>query len=294
MFVSVAERGSFAGAAKALGLSVPTVSRAVARLEARLGGRLLHRSSRRLALSALGAEALPEAQALVAAAAGMEERLAEARTVASGTVRLAAPMDFGLVHLGPLLPDFLAEHPEVSIDLHLDDARVDIVAGGHDLVLRIGQLSDSSLIARRLCDVRLMTVASPAYLAKAGTPTHPADLAAHRCLIYANTPQARVWRYAGPERESWSATVDGPLLANNGGLLTAAAVAGLGIAASPEFLCWREIADGRLQPLLPGWAQPALGLYMVTPPGALRPLRVRLLMDFLAARLAAPPWSGGR
>lgn len=293
LFVSVAERGSFAGAARALGLSVPTVSRGVARLEARLGGRLFHRSSRRLALSALGADALPEAQALVAVAAGMEERLGEARTIASGLVRLAAPMDFGLAHLGPLLPDFLVAHPGISIDLHLDDARVDIVAGGHDLVLRIGRLQDSSLIARRLCGVRLLTVASPAYLAQAGRPAHPAELGRHRCLIYSNSPQARVWRYEGPAGKSWSATVDGPIMANNGGLLVAAAVQGLGIALSPEFRCWWEIADGTLEALLPGWAPAELGLYMVTPPGPLRPLRVRLLMDYLAAWLATPPWQVG-
>lgn len=291
LFVSVAERGSFAAAARAQGVSVPTVSRAVARLEARLGGRLFHRSSRRLSLSALGADALPEAEALVAAAVAMEERLGEARTVATGVVRLAAPMDFGQAHLGPLLPAFLAANPGISIDLHLDDARVDIVAGGHDLVLRIGQLEDSSLIARRLCGMRLLTVASPAYLAEAGAPRHPGDLGAHRCLVYANAPEARVWRYRGPTGESWSATVDGPILANNGAVLAAAAGAGLGIALSPEFLCWRELAEGRLVALLPEWVSPPLGLYLVTPPGTLRPLRVRLLMDFLADRLATPPWA---
>ncbi len=294
LFVAVAEAGSFAGAARARGLSVPTVSRAIARLEARLGAVLFHRTSRRLSLSALGEDALAEAQALVLAANRMEERLGEATTVPAGRVRLAAPMEFGRAHIAPLLAPFLAAYPQVEIDFSLDDARIDIVASGHDLVLRIGQLSDSSLIARRLCQVERLTVASPAYLDAHGRPGHPADLARHQCLLYTNVTPPDVWRFIGPEGADYSVTVSGPLRANSGGALTPALIAGAGIAIQPDFLCTAELASGQLEALLPEWKLPSLGLYMITPPSPLRPLRVRLLMEHLSAGLRNPPWQANR
>ncbi|TPE59436.1 LysR family transcriptional regulator [Sandaracinobacter neustonicus] len=291
LFVAVAEAGSFAGAARTRNLSVPTVSRAVARLEERLGAALFHRTSRRLSLSALGQEALGEAQALVLSAQRMEERLGEATTLPAGPIRLAAPLEFGRAHIAPLLPDFLARHPQVSIDLSLDDARIDIVASGHDIVLRIGQLADSSLIARRLCAVERMPVASPAYLQAHGRPLHPADLAKHLCLIYSNVTPPDVWRFAGPEGAEYSVTVSGPLTANSGGALNPACLAGAGIALQPDFLVADLLADGRLEALLCDWRPPPMGLYMITPPSPLRPLRVRLLMDWLAEKLRNPPWA---
>jgi DNA-binding transcriptional LysR family regulator len=294
LFVAVAEAGSFAGAARARGLSVPTVSRAIARLEARLGAALFHRTSRRLSLSALGEEALGEAQALVLAANRMEERLGEATTVPAGRVRLAAPLEFGRAHIAPLLPAFLAAHPGVEIDLSLDDARIDIVASGHDLVLRIGQLSDSSLIARRLCQVERIVVASPAYLDAHGRPNHPADLARHQCLLYTNISPPDVWRFIGPEGAEYSVTVSGPLRANSGGALTPALVAGAGIAVQPDFLACEELRSGQLETLLPNWRLPPIGLYMITPPSPLRPLRVRLLMEHLVAGLRHPTWQTQR
>lgn len=290
MFAAVAEHGGLSPAARELNVSVPTVSRAIARLEARLGAALFHRSSRRLALSAFGAEALAEAQALLAAAQALEDRAGDAASAPAGTIRMAAPMDFGRAHLAPILPHFLDAHPGIAIDLHLDDARIDIIAAGHDLVLRIANLADSSLIARRLCQVRRLLVASPAYLARHGTPAHPADLGRHRALLYANVPSPTVWRLAGPEGAEWSATVAGPLMANSGGALMPALLGGLGIALQPEFLVWEEVTDGRLVSLLPEWAAEPLALNLVTPPGRRRPARVRLLMDWLADRLSRPPW----
>lgn len=293
LFVAVADAGSFAGAARARGLSVPTVSRAIARLETRLGAVLFHRTSRRLSLSALGAEALGEAQALVLAANRMEERLGEATTLPAGRVRLAAPLEFGRAHIAPLLAPFLQAHPQVEIDLSLDDARIDIVASGHDLVLRIGQLSDSSLIARRLCQIERFAVASPAYLEAHGRPRHPADLARHQCLLYTNVSPPDVWRFTGPGNTDYSVTVSGPLRSNSGGALSPALIAGSGIAIQPDFLCATALAAGRLEALLPDWKLSPLGLYMITPPSPLRPLRVRLLMEHLAAGLRNPPWRVG-
>lgn len=290
LFVAVAEAGSLAGAARARGVSVPTVSRAIARLEARLGGALFHRSTRRLSLSSLGQDALAEAQALVAAGQRMEARLGEARTVARGVIRLAAPLEFGRAHLAPLLPDFLAAHPETVVELSLDDARIDIVASGHDLVLRIGRLEDSTLIARRLCTVARIPVAAPAYLARAGRPAVPSDLTHHACLLYSNVQPPGLWAFEGPGGARQAVTVTGPLMANSGGALNPALLAGMGIALQPDFLVADHLAAGRLEALLPGWESPALGLYLVTPPSPLRPYRVRLLIDFLVRRLTPPPW----
>ncbi|WP_199555985.1 LysR family transcriptional regulator [Sandaracinobacteroides hominis] len=290
LFVAVAEAGSFAGAARARGLSVPTVSRAIARLEERLGAALFHRTSRRLSLSALGQEALGEAQALVLAAQRMEERLGEATQVPAGTIRVAAPLDFGRAYIAPLLPEFMAKWPGLSIELYLDDARIDIVASGHDLVLRIGKLADSSLIARRLCAVQVLTVAAPAYLDRAGRPAHPADLGRHQCMRYLNAPNPSVWQFEGPGGSDYSVTVSGPLATTNGGALLPALLAGEGIAMLPDFLVWEELAAGRLEALLPDWTRPEMALFLVTPPSPLRPQRVRLLMDWIAQRLQRPPW----
>ena len=285
LFVAVAEVGSFAGAARANGCSVPTVSRAIARLEARLGGALFHRSSRRLSLSALGEEALPEAQALVAGAAELEAKLGEARAEPAGHIRVAAPLEFGRDHLAPLLPAFLAAHPGISVELALDDARIDIIASGVDIALRIGKLADSSLIARRLCSVESFVVAAPAGLARFGRPSHPADLGRLPCLIYTNPISARVWRFRSADGEDAAVQVDGPLAANSGASLTPALLAGLGIGLYPQFLMGDLLETGRVERLLPGWQATPLGLYMITPPSTLRPARVRLLMDWLADAL---------
>ena len=290
LFVAVAEAGSFAGAARARNLSVPTVSRAIARLEARLGAALFHRTSRRLSLSGLGRDALAEAQALVQAGQQMEDRLGEATVAPSGLIRLAAPLDFGREHIAPLLPAFLAAHPQLAIELHLDDARIDIVASGHDLVLRIGQLADSSLIARRLCPVKLLTVAAPAYLDLHGRPRHPADLARHRCLLYTNSLNPFIARFSGPDASEYSVTLNGPLRANSGSASMPALLDGIGIAILPDFMVSTHLESGQLEALLPDWNSPAMNLFLITPPSALRPARVRLLMDYLAEKLRNPAW----
>lgn len=286
LFVAVAEAGSFAAAARANGCSVPTVSRAIARLEARLGGALFHRSSRRLSLSALGTEALPEAQALVAAAAELEEKLGEARAEPAGRIRVAAPLEFGRDHLAPLLPQFLAAHPGISVELTLDDARIDIIASGVDVALRIGRLADSSLIARRLCAMQSFVVAARAGLERFGRPTHPSDLAKLPCLVYTNPISAHVWRFRHEKSgEEIAVQVDGPLAANSGASLTPALLAGLGVGLYPQFLLGKLADEGKVELLLADWHAPPLGLYMITPPSTLRPARVRLLMDWMADAL---------
>ena len=283
IFAAVADARSFSGAADAIGVSKATVSKAVSRLESRLGLSLFHRTSRRLALTEAGAGLADHARAIVAQAHAAEESARAGATVAAGRIRMAAPMSFGLGNVAPLVAEFLAAHPAVEIELHLSDARVDIVAEGFDVALRIADLPDSSLRARRLCRIDAHLVAAPAYLEAMGTPTHPSQLADHRLLGYTNVPGP--WRFRGPDGSDVSVRAHGPLAANNGSALVPTLVAGLGIARLPAFIVGEELRSGALVTILDDWAPTPVNLHLLTPPSALRPARVEALIAFLAERL---------
>jgi len=209
----------------------------------------------------------------------------------SRTVRLAVPMSFGLAHVAPILPEFLTAYPEVMIDLHLGDEIVDLVVGGFDMALRIAALPDSTLIARRLCQVRRLVVGAPAYFDRRGRPTHPSELANHDCLGYAYLPSSEVWRFTHVGGDEAVVTPRGSLRANNADALAPALWSGIGLAVQPEFTVWKDIATGRLEQVLPEWSLPPIALHLVTPPGKLRPVRVDVLIDFLVERLATAPWA---
>jgi DNA-binding transcriptional LysR family regulator len=296
IFAKVAETGSFTAAAAELGLSGPTISKAVQRLEARLGERLIHRTSRRFALTEAGRVLAVRAARILAEGEAAEAEAKASSAVPRGRIRLAAPMSFGLRHVAPALPDFLADHPEVSIDLQLDDRRVDLIAGGVDVAVRIAELADSSLIARRLCPVRRWLVGAPAYFAKHGIPLRPTDLRGHACLGYTWLASGETWNFTNAAGAAESVTVKGPLSATNGEALTATLVAGLGIALQPDFLAWEAIEAGHLVTVLDDWSAPPLALHLVTPAGGLRPIRVTVLLDFLTARFRSgtAPWTVGR
>lgn len=291
VFAHVAEAGSLSRAAEDLGLSKATVSKAVSRLEARIGARLFHRTSRKLALTEAGRAAREDAAQLLAAGEAAEARAVAGAVVPQGLVRLAAPMSFGVLHVAPRLPDFLAEHPQVSVDLHLSDQQVDLVGGGFDIGLRIAALADSSLRARRLCPVHRSLVAAPAYLDLHGRPEHPDDLARHACLGYAYLPSPDRWRFRDATGAEVSIAPAGPLRANNADALTPALRAGLGLAVQPDFMIWDDLKSGRLERVLPGWTPPPVALHLVTPPGDPRPARVTALLAFLQRTLAAAPWA---
>lgn len=289
IFAKVAELSSFSGAATELGLSKATVSKAVSRLEDRIGTRLFHRTSRRLSLTETGRVLSVRAAQILAEAEAAEAEASAQSASPRGRVRMAAPMSFGLEHIAPALPDFLRTYPAVTVDLHLSDQIVDMVGEGFDLALRIAALP----VARRLWEVRRLVVASPAYLARRGRPRQPHDLDEHDCLGYAYLSTPDTWRFTGPDGEQQAVPISGPLRANNADALMPALRSGLGIAVQPDFIVWKDLQEGRLEVLMPEWTLPHIALHMVTPSGAHRPAKVTALIDFLVNRFTttAAPWA---
>jgi DNA-binding transcriptional LysR family regulator len=286
IFAKVVELRSFAAAASELTLSKATVSKAVGRLEKRLGARLFNRTSRRLALTDAGQKLSVRAERLLADGEAAENEALAQSVSPRGLVRLAVPMTFGVKSVAPILPQFLRDYPDVSIDLHLSDAMVDLIGDGFDAGLRIARLPDSSLIARRLCAVPRYTVAAPSYLKRHGRPTHPMQLAQHKCFGYAYTTTPDVWHYSNAAGEQASVRPAGQLRVNNGEALLPAVIAGLGIADLPDFIVNDAIESGEIEVILKGWKQAEGAVHLVTPPGGPRPARVEVLADFLARHFA--------
>ncbi|WP_042263193.1 LysR family transcriptional regulator [Paraburkholderia heleia] len=292
IFLRVAETGSFAKAAELLGISQPTVSKAIARLEKKLGTMLLYRTTRRLSLTPTGEQLRERAMQVLAAAEDFESEASALALEPHGVVRVNAPMSFGLRYLAPLLPEFLSRYPGVDVELMLTDHLVDIVAGGFDVAIRIAELSDSSLRARRLCAVRRPLVAAPAYLEQHGRPAHPRDLERHAILTYTNLPTPECWRFRHTASGNEHAVpVRGRIRTNNADVIAPALLAGQGIALQPEFLVWDALQRGELEHVMGEWAIADINVNLVMPPGFMRTTRVTALIDFLVEHLAHAPWA---
>ena len=292
MFAKVTEERSFAAAARAMGVSVATVSRAVTRLEERLGGRLFNRTSRRLALTDYGHTLAERASKIYAQAEEAEDFGREASSRPRGLVKLAAPLSFGTRWVAPVLPEFFRRYPDIPVDLHLSDAQTDLIGDGFDAALRIAVLEDSSLVARLIAPVRRFVVASPAYIARYGRPQHPHDLGAHQCLTYANRAKRDVWRFTHRKTgEECPITPTGPLRGTSAEALLPTVLEGLAITEFPEFIATQYFPEKQLEPILIDWRLPEGGLYFVTPTARARPAKVSALADFLITALTDARWS---
>jgi DNA-binding transcriptional LysR family regulator len=283
-FVRVVETGAFSRAAERMGMAKSIVSRRVARLEDSLGARLLTRSAQGAQPTDVGQAYFERAAKVLAELEAAEEVVAEATTQIAGPIRLSAPLSFGVQYLAPALAEFASDHPKVELDISFDDRIVDLVAGGHDLAIRIGSLKDSALIARRIAPVRAVVLGSPGYLATHGRPQRPRDLSEHDLLYYGN----ETWRFraAGGGWEVARGRVR--MRADNGDMLREAAAAGLGICRLPSFIAAPAIEKGTLEVLLRDYAMEEGALHAVMPSRATT-ARVRALVDFLAARFGPEP-----
>jgi len=290
LFARVVEAGGFSAAARELGLSKASVSKRIARLEDRLGVRLLNRTTRRLSLSEAGEAFYAGCRRMVSEAEAAEQTVTHLAAAPRGTLRVNAPMSFGQLHLAPALATFLERYPELAVDLVLDDREVNLVQDGFDVGVRIKPLRDSSLIARRLAPSHALLCAAPAYLRAHGAPARPEDLTRHACLLYSYQSEPGVWLLTGPDGER-RVRVSGRLRANNGEALLEAAVAGFGLALLPSFIVGEAVRTGRLHPVLNGWrAGDPVSIHAIYPAGRNLSPKVRVFVDFLAERFGPEPY----
>jgi DNA-binding transcriptional LysR family regulator len=289
-FVAVVNAGSFVGGAEAIGLSKAAVSRQVAELEARLGVRLLHRTTRRLSLTDDGQRFFARAVELLADAGELEAETSSSSGEATGVLRINAPLTFGNLHLAPLWPAFLAANPKVALDITLNDRVVDLVEEGYDVAVRITNLGSSQLVSRRLATTRIVLCASPAYLAAHGAPSHPHELAAHQVISYAYWTGGDDWRFDGPEGEA-RVRVRPRIHTNSGDTCRLAALHGQGVILQPDFLVGDDLRRGDLVELLPDWRSIELGIHALYASRKHLPMKTRRLVDFLVEAFAAPAWA---
>ncbi len=285
LFVRVAELGSFSAVAQQLGVARSVVTRQVAALESHLGIKLMARSTRRLTLTSAGSAYLEKCRVILNLVEAAETDIAAERLTPRGPIRIALPLSFGLKRVAPLLLDFAAQYPEVSLDMDYSDRRMNLIEEGIDLSIRITSRLAPADVARKLGVAHMYVVASPDYLARHGTPQRPDDLTHHEYLGYtlANTGSVHFLVDGQPK----DVPVRSRLTASNGNVLVEAAARGMGITCHPDFIAEDYIADGRLVHILTDYEMPELGIYAMLPGNRHVPHRVRVLMDYLAERLAA-------
>lgn len=289
IFVAIVADGSFTAAARRLGVSKSHVSRQIQALEDRLGARLLDRTTRTVRPTDAGSEFHARAVRIVAELDEAERAVRDLQSEPRGTLRIGAPVSFGLRYVAPAVADFMTRWPDLRVEVSYSDHRVDVIGDGFDVVVRIGPLTDSSLIVRRLARTRSHIVASPAYLERRGVPHTPEALSTHDCLRYAHQVSGPTWALHGAD-ESRTVRVDGPLGADNGDALLIAARAGLGLAYMPDFFVAADLADGRLVTVLGDWTTRDIPIAALYPHNRHLSAKVRFFVDHLAQTLAARPW----
>ncbi|AXK81157.1 LysR family transcriptional regulator [Pseudolabrys taiwanensis] len=289
-FVKVAETQSFSEAARRLRASKSVVSRQIAALEAELGARLFQRTTRSMTLTEAGRGYFERASRILADLEDANLSVTQLQATPRGQLRVNAPMSFGLLHLAPALPDFLARYPEVDVALTMNDRFVDLIDEGFDLAVRVGKLEDSSLVARKLAPVRRTVCASPDYLKARGIPQTPDDLTHHDCLCYSNLSMAHEWRFVTEKGEPWPVEVKGRLNVNNGDALKIAALRGLGFVNLPSFIVGSELQAGTLVTVLDTYIPQDAILSAVYPHSRHLSPKVRAFVDFLAERYGPRPY----
>lgn len=289
VFAQVVDSRSFSAAAARLGVSKSAVSKQIAKLEDRLGARLLNRTTRTLSPTDAGQDFYERCLRVVREVEEAERAITHLSAEPRGLLRLNAPATFGREYLAPLVPEMLARWPELRIEALFEDRFVDVVAEGFDLVIRITRLQDSSLVARRIASCRRVVCAAPSYLARRGVPRTPAELLQHDCILYSYATDQNEWEFVGPDGRLETVRVDGRLRANNAEVTLAALLAGAGLALSPDFIVGPDIAAGRLVPLLTDYENPFGAIYAVWPHNRNLAPKVRAVVDFLVERFAAEP-----
>lgn len=292
VYAKVVELGGFTAAADALGLSKSMVSRQIAALEDDLGVRLLNRTTRRISVTEAGGVVFERARRIVIEA---EEAANEATCVEGavrGLLRINAPMSFGIRQLGPAMPEFLARHPDLNVDLALNDRFVDLIEEGFDVSLRVSALTDSSLIARQLAPVERYIVGAPAYFEKHGMPRHPAELADHPFLLYTLLARPNLLEMENAAGERQQVQLKGKFLCNNADAMESIMLAGEGLTLSPDFICHEALASGALVRILPDWFVPPISLHVIYPHARHLAAKVRAFVDFTVEKFGPgrAPW----
>ena len=284
-FVAVVDATSFIKAANALDMSKAAVSRYVSDLEARLGVRLLQRTTRRLSLTEEGQVFYAHCKELLIGIDEAEAEITSRSDTATGLIRINAPVTFGILHLAPLWGQFRSQYPGVSLDVTLGDRIVDLVDEGYDVAIRIATLPDSTLISKRLATTRMVLCASPTYLQLHGQPSHPSELASHAVIAYSYWSSGDEWKFQGVDGTA-SIKTNACIHTNSGDTCRAAALADQGIILQPSFLVGDDLVSGDLIELMPAWKAMTMGIYAVYPSRKHVPLKVRALIDFLTRHFA--------
>jgi DNA-binding transcriptional LysR family regulator len=290
LFVAIMETGSLAAAARRLRLSSGQASKLLARLEGDLGVRLLNRSTRALSATEVGQAYYDRIRTILDDLDALDSEVQDRAAAPRGRLRVTAPLTFGTLCLVPMLNEFAKAYPEIGLDVSFTDRMVNLVDEGFDVAIRAGRVADSSLIARKLCDMHTVLVCSPGYAASRGEPTHPTDLAQHDCIIDTNFRDPLQWQFRDAGKPV-TVTLAGRLRYSNAEACLQAAEAGLGIAHLPDFVAGPSLAAGRTQAILAAFAEASGGIFALYPPGRHLTAKLRALLDFLSPRLQRPNWA---